>query len=146
MNTTKTLTAVALVAAAGLTACGSSKASSGQSSVSTVQKVQNIAASAKECAGLLPIVQQLSPVATAVINHSLTPQAALAKIAPVQAQLAKYSTENPTLPVSVAVKKLSDDIAALQKNAPKDAASVKAAVATLTKDGTAIVTTCTTGH
>lgn len=149
MNTFKAFSAAVAIAATGtvLTACGSThSATSSQSSpVSAIQRAKNIAASAKECKGLLPIAKQVTPIATGLQNKTLAPKDVPAKLAPIQAELAKYTNENPTLPISAAIKTLTADIANVQKNAPKDAAGIKAAVATFTKDGSAVASACLGG-
>ena len=137
MNTTKTLSAaVALVATASLSACGSSSSASGTSSHTTI--TQRITA-AKQCAPALKPLAQLQTIGTQFASKKITAAQAAQQLAPVQKAVAAAAAKDTTSKQGIALNALSNDIAKLQANPPKDPASVKAAVATLTKDGLAAV-------
>ena len=140
MNTTKTISgAIALFAAAGLTACGSSSNASGTSSHTTIS--QRITA-AKQCAPTLKPLAQLQAVGTQFASKKITAAQAAQQLAPIQKAVAAAAAKDTTSKQGIALNALSNDIAKLQANPPKDPASVKQAVATLTKDGLAAVNAC----
>ncbi|BBH16844.1 hypothetical protein Back2_11310 [Nocardioides baekrokdamisoli] len=147
MNTTKTLTAtVAVVAAVTLSACGSSKSSAPNSAASGTPSKTTIAqrlSAAKQCAPALKPLAQLQSVGTDFATKKITATQAAQRLAPIQKAVADAAAKNATSKPGTALKTLSDDIANLQANPPKDPASVKQAVATLTKDGLAAVSACT---
>lgn len=141
MNTTKTLSAaVALVATVSLSACGSSKTStSGTSTKATI--TQRISA-AKQCAPTLKPLAQLQTIGTEFAAKKITAAQAAQQLAPIQQAVAAAAAKDATSKPGAALKTLSDDIAKIQANPPKDPASVKHAVTTLTKDGLAALTAC----
>lgn len=140
MNTTKTLSsAIALFAAVSLTACGSSNSGSGTPSHATIS--QRITA-VKQCAPALKPLAQLQAIGTQFASKKITAAQAAQQLAPVQKAVAAAAAKDTTSKQGDALNTLSNDIAKLQANPPKDAASVKQAVASLTKDGVAAVNAC----
>lgn len=143
MNTMKALSvSVALAATAGLSACGSNHASNGASGSATKTTISQRISAAKQCAPTLQPLAELRTIGTKLAAKQITPAQAGAQLAPIQKAVADAAAKNATSKPGAALKALSDDIAKIQANPPKDAAGVKAAVGTLTKDGVAAISAC----
>lgn len=152
MNTFKMASAVvALAATAGLSACGSSGASSNAAAAgsptatATKPTLSQRVAAARACGPVLKPLSGAVPILQGVATQKIAPADAVKQLTPLEQAVQKAAAANASSPAAPALNKLSSDITALQSNPPKDPGSIKTAATGLLTDVRTLTAACM-GH